>query len=73
MLMPHKSTIVNAMGFTPLDLVDVHVGHMTVKLYPKIGPAMQIREHIHAYQINKTALITLPTDLKLIIDVLAPS
>ncbi len=65
---PHKSAVVNAMGFTPLDLVDVHVGRTTVKLYPKIGPAMQIWEHVHAYQINKTALTNLPTNLKLIID-----
>ncbi len=66
--MPHKSAIVDAMGFTPLDLVDVHVGRMTLKLYPKIRPTMQIRERAHAYQINKTALTNLPTDLKLIID-----
>ncbi len=56
------------MGFTPFDLVDVHVGHMTVKLYPKIGPAMQIWECAHAYQINKTTLTNLLTNLKLIID-----
>ncbi len=56
------------MGFTPLNLVDVHVGRTTVKLYPKIGPTMQIWERNHAYQINKTALTNLPTDLKLIID-----
>ena len=29
---------------------------------------MQIWERAHAYQINKTALKNLPTDLKLIID-----
>jgi hypothetical protein len=68
MATPHESAIVNAMGFTPLELVDVHVGHMTVKLYPKIGPTMQIWEQAHAYQINKSALTNLPTDLKLIID-----
>jgi hypothetical protein len=68
MLTPHESAVVNAIGFTPLNLVDVHVGRMTVKLYPKIGPAMQIWERAHAYQINKTALTNLPTDLKLIID-----
>ncbi len=66
--MPHESAVVAAMGFTPLDLVDVHVGRTTVKLYPKISPLMQIWEHTHAYQINKTALKNLPTDLKLIID-----
>jgi hypothetical protein len=68
MLTPHESAIVDAMGFTPLDLVNVHVGRTTVKLYPKIGPAMQIWERAHAYQINKTALTNLPTNLKLIIN-----
>jgi hypothetical protein len=68
MLTPHESAVVDAMGFTPLDLVDVHVGCMTVKLYLKIGPAMQIWERAHTYQINKTALMNLPTDLKLIIN-----
>jgi hypothetical protein len=68
MPMLHKSAVVDTMGFTPLDLVEVHVGCTTVKLYPKIGPAMQIWERAHAYQINKTALTNLPTDLKLIID-----
>jgi hypothetical protein len=68
MSMPHKSAVVDAMGFTPLNLVDVHVGRTTVKLYPKIGPAMQIWERAHAYQINKTTLMNLPTNLKLIID-----
>ena len=61
----HDSAVVVAMGFVPLDLVDVHVSRTTIKLYPKIGPAMQIWERAH---INKTALTNLPTDLKLIID-----
>jgi hypothetical protein len=65
---PHESAVVNAMGFMPLDLVNVHVGRTTVKLYPKIGPRMQIWERVHAYQINKTALTNLHTELKLIID-----
>jgi hypothetical protein len=56
------------MGFTLLNLVDVHVGCTTVKLYLKIGPTMQIWERVHAFQINKTALTNLPTKLKLIID-----
>ena len=65
---PHDSAFVAAMGFVSLDLIDVNVGRTTVKLYPKVGPAMQIWEHAHAYQIIKTALTNLPTDLKLIID-----
>jgi hypothetical protein len=64
----HESAVVNAMGFMPLDLVDVHVGCMTVKLYPKIWPAMKIRECAYAFQIAKTLLTNLPAELKLIID-----
>jgi hypothetical protein len=68
MVTPHESIVVNTMGFMPLELVDVHVGRTMVKLYPKIGPMMQIWEQAHAYQINKTTLTNLPTDLKLIIN-----
>ncbi len=39
-----------------------------VKLHLKIGPTMQIWERANAYQINKTALTNLLTDLKLIIN-----
>jgi hypothetical protein len=67
---PHESAVVEAMGFTTLDLVNVNVCRTTVKLYPKVGPRMQIWERAHAYQINKTALTNLPTELKLIIDAL---
>jgi hypothetical protein len=66
--MPQESAVINPMGFTLLNFVNVHVGHMTVKLYPKIGPGMQIWERAHTYQINKTALTNLLTNLKLIID-----
>jgi hypothetical protein len=64
----HKSAVVNAMGSTPLDLVDVHVGHMTIKLYPKIRPAMKIWERAYAFQIAKTSLTNLKVELKLIIN-----
>ncbi len=68
MSMLHKPIVVDAMGFMPLDLVDVHVGHMTIKLYPKIGLAMKIWERTYAFQIAKTSLTNLPMELKLIID-----
>jgi hypothetical protein len=42
----HESTVIDAMGFTPLDLVDVHVGRLTAKLYLKIGPVMKIWEEV---------------------------
>ena len=50
----HESAVVDAMGFMPLDLLDVHVGRLTAKLYPKIGPAMKIWERAYTYQIAKT-------------------
>jgi hypothetical protein len=55
-------------GLYALDLVDVHVGRKTVKLYPKIRPAMKIWERPYAFQIAKTFLTNLPAELKLIID-----
>jgi hypothetical protein len=64
----HKSAVVDAMGFTPLDLVDVHVGRLTAKLHPKIGSTMKVWEQTYAYQIAKTSLTNLPMELKLIID-----
>jgi hypothetical protein len=56
------------MGFTPLDLVNVTVGHVSAKLYPKITLTMQIFDRAHAWQINKTTLFNLPADFKLVID-----
>ena len=58
-----------AMGFAPLDLVDVSVGQLHVKVYPKIGPSMvRVYERAHAFQIAKAAMENLPTDLRLIMD-----
>jgi len=58
-----------AMGFAPLDLVDVSVGQLHVKLYPKIGPSMVfVYERTHAFQIAKAALENLPADLRLVMD-----
>ena len=56
----HECADVDAMGFMPLDLVDVHVGRLTAKLYPKIGPAMKIWERAYAYQIAKTFINAFP-------------
>ena len=50
----HESAVIDAMGFMPLDLVDVHVGRLTAKFYPKIEPAMKIWERAYTYQITKT-------------------
>ncbi len=68
MATPHYSRVVHKMGFAPLDPVDVSVGWMNVKLYPKITPLMPVYKHAHAFQVNKAALKDLPTDLRLIID-----
>jgi hypothetical protein len=56
------------MGFAPLDFVDVPVRRITVKLYPKITPAMPAHECAHAFQVNKAALKDLPTNLRLVTD-----
>ena len=68
MAFPQDSCVVYEMGFAPLDLVDVPVGRMIVKLYPKISPAMPVHKCAHAFQVNKTALKDLPTGLRLMID-----
>jgi hypothetical protein len=62
------SHTVREMGFSPLDPVDVPIGRMTVKLYPKITAAMPVHERTHAFQVNKSALKDLPTDFWLVID-----
>jgi hypothetical protein len=69
MASPQDSRVVHKMGFAPLDPIDVSVGWMNVKLYPKITPSMPVYEQAHAFQVNKAALKDLPTDLRLIIDV----
>jgi hypothetical protein len=68
MTTPFNPNVISDMGFTPLDLVDITIGRVTAKVYPKITPTMQIFDHAHAWQINKTALYNLPADFKLIID-----
>jgi hypothetical protein len=55
------------MGFAPLDPVNVPVGWMIVKLYPKIIPLMPMHERAHAFQVNKLALKDLPTNHWLVI------
>jgi hypothetical protein len=62
------SRTVSEMGFSPLVPVDVPIGHMTVKLYPKITATMPVHERAHAFQVNKAALKDLPTKFRLVID-----
>ena len=56
------------MGFASLDHVDVRIGTMTVKLYPKIMANMPVHEHTHAFQVNKSAQKDLPANFQLVID-----
>ncbi len=65
---PQDLLTVIKMGFAPLDFVDVPVHRITVKLYPKIMPAMPVHERAHAFQVNKAALKNLPTNLRLVTD-----
>jgi hypothetical protein len=57
---------VEATGLTPQDLVEIHVGSVTAKVYPKIMPTMAVFERAHAFQVNKTALTNLQADLCLV-------
>ena len=68
MASPPDLRVVHEMGFAPLDPVDVRIGTMTVKLYPKITAAMPVHERAHAFQVNKSALKDLPADFRLVID-----
>jgi hypothetical protein len=68
MVNPQDTRVVYEMGFAPLDPVNVPVGRMIVKLYPKIIPLMPVHERAHAFQVNKSALKDLPTNLRLVID-----
>ncbi len=59
---------VNATGFTSQDLVKIHVGTVTAKVYPKILPAIAVFERAHAFQVNKTTLTNLQANLCLLFD-----
>jgi hypothetical protein len=48
MASPQDSQVVHEMGFAPLNPIDVSVGRMNVKLYPKITPLMPVYKHAHA-------------------------
>jgi hypothetical protein len=56
------------MGLTPQDLIEIHFGSVTAKVYPKILPTMAVLECVHAFQVNKTALTNLQADLRLVFD-----
>ncbi len=60
--MMDNSGLSAAMDFTPNDLVDITVGCISAKVYPKITQSMPPFERVHAYQVTKT-LENLPTNL----------
>jgi hypothetical protein len=62
------SLSVEATGLTPRDLVEIRVGSMTAKVYPKIMPMMAVFEWAHTFQVNKTILTNLQADLRLVFD-----
>jgi hypothetical protein len=59
------------MSFIPRDLVTVMVGHHSTTCYPKVDSTMPVHERAFAYQIAKSALESLPVDIRLIIEAMA--
>ncbi len=55
-------------GFTPQDLIEIHVGAITAKVYPKILPTMAVFECAHAFQVTETALTNIQANLRLVVD-----
>jgi hypothetical protein len=64
----HLPLSVEATGFTPQDLVEIHVSSVTAKVYPKILPTIPVFELADAFQVNKTALTNLQANLLLVFD-----
>jgi hypothetical protein len=56
MASPQDLRVVHEMAFAPLNPVDIRIGAMTIKMYPKITPGMPVHERAHAFQVNKSAL-----------------
>ncbi len=56
--------------FAPRALVPVTVGRTSVNLYAIINLGMHVEERAHAFQINKTALASMPVDLQVQLDAL---
>jgi hypothetical protein len=56
------------MGFVPLDPVNVPIGRLMAKHYPKIKALIPVHEHVHSFQANKAALTDLPTNFHIMLD-----
>jgi hypothetical protein len=62
------SAVYNQMGFASLDLVDMSVSRINIKLYPPLTKDMPVHKRKHAYQVNKATLTNLPADFSLNFD-----
>ena len=59
------------MSFIPRDLVTITVGRHSASCYPKVEAKMPVHERAFAYQVAKSALESLPVDIRLIIEAMA--
>ncbi len=59
------------MSFIPRDLMLVMVGRHSTNVCPKVEAKMPVYEHTFAYQVSKSALESLPIDIRLIIKAMA--
>ena len=59
------------MSFIPRDLVTVMVGRHSTNCYPKVEATMLVHKRAFAYQVAKSALESLPVNIRLIIEAMA--
>jgi hypothetical protein len=62
---------IQEMSFIPRDLVTVMVGRHSTTCYPKVEAKMPVHERAFAYQVTKSALKSLPVNIRLIIEAMA--
>ncbi len=68
--MTDSAQAVAGMSFAPKTLVPVSVGRTTVNLYPVVNTTMQVHERAHAFQINKTGLLSQAIKLRVMLGAL---
>jgi hypothetical protein len=68
MTSPSPVASAHEMAFVPRELVTIQVRRMSTIVYPKIEPTMPIHELVHVYQVIKSALKSLPVDMRLILE-----
>ena len=62
---------IQELSFIPRDLVTVMVGRHSTNRYPKVEAKMPVHERAFVYQVTKSALESLPVDIRLIIEAMA--